>query len=942
MSIVKINSNVRYTPKKITTLKVITNIGTVQKCFNYAGTSRDTIPCLCKPRDTVQIRCSMPSSATGYFFGNMNSGCQFAIRSTATNIEWYNGSATAVATKSKSGIDFSIPHTYGFLEGKPIFDNALVDATYTAPEEGSTTSTYGYGIGQALGVTSKITEVSVYRFDIIAYAGDTSGGRRTTHYYPIVTTSNAVRWYDLFSRITQSTYSNNYLIEYYDSVLSLSSATSLADGEQYGIQLDDMRYITQSGYKDLLAILTQDDSSKALPGADSAYIINGKHFAFKIANVPSGATTSGGESLADGELIKGRRPKWNIWHDIIKFGKYATSAQPHIMHFNIFKDNKGNALADMLGIFDGYTEDYTNDAHKPSFSIDGNVNMEWHNGFCDSIALADKIIGNAQASSGADEQTIFRFRRTNGGMSNVILGNLPLWNYTPAEQNDAALDNMRAIGGGAMLMWQNGSAWARFATMVEFIEQTDANGNIVPFSTLSDTATINKFRKNGFGGEFLTLDRRIDEIRRHFIIRNTNAMTMKSNIVLARTTEIDNNDAIVDCSNLMPNLTSTFNGAFDNRISPAFTSTTNVKSGDRVVYADTTKDVVISGTAYQMWAQGQSANESYANMFNFILSNGSTNYGNCIALPVAMISNNNAQTALNLFDSYGIPIIAVYAVITEWDATNKRVSGRYNGFASMLPSFLTNRSYDIQGEGYGTSYSSGGVPCANGVRRTISSGQGADAIFMWKDLTGNSQQTRPSNPMTSYVRAFALASAPHAWALYGTPHFDASMEADYISLPTPKLKFVFHNYDRLVGADEKLATYFETFTDSWMTLWDTNTNQRITSQWSKLNGRTIKVYESMYQDIHSPKDGRYIDEIATFVIPANTFSDGSAVQEEDIFSQDGNMMCNIMTNVTYPDFAIVGSAGAIEQTNFIRMRVTSGGEGAYKPYNGSTYYIDIL
>lgn len=949
MSIIKINTNVRFTARKVTTLKNVSGVGTVQKYFTLSGTSRDVIPCQCKPRDTTQLKCLMASTATGFFFGNMESGCQYAIRATNTNIEWYNGSSTAVASKAKSEIDFSEPHVYGFLEGKPIFDNALVSTTFTPPTDGSVTSNNGYGIGQAIGSTSKIIEISIQRLDIIAFAGDGRDARRITHYYPVKTLSNALRWYDLYSRIPQSEYSNSYLIQYYDSVASAS--IPLAEGEQYGIQLDDIRYITQSGYKDLLALLAEDNPSKALPGATPPYRIDGKPFAFRINTIPSGMSHSSGDDwngLADGELVKGRRPKWNIWHDIIKFGKYTddqtASNVMRKMHFNIFKDNRGEDTHDMLAVFDGYTES-SGDVHEPSFSIDGEIGMEFHNGFCANIAYEDKIVGSLTSNGGGyDEHSIFRFRRVSGGMGNVILGNLPLWNYSASEQDDAKLDLSRAIGGGLVLKWYDGANWSRLASFIEFISQTDGQGSIVPFSTESNAETQSKFRTDGFNGNFMLYDARIDQLRRHFGQRNP--INVKATIVLARdtTTEIDSD--LIDCSALVPLNESTISGTFDNRISTNTPTNSETKVGDRVIYGSAVDDVKVGGASYEVWSQSQRTNEGYRTMYNLMLEHQSTKIGLCVALPIVLLNKENNQP-MNLFDG-ATPNIAVYAMITARDASGK-ISGRYFGFASMLNAILDPYYYNIQGQGYSSTYRADRVYLPNGSMVTLSAGQSADAIFMWTDLYkdfSSQTLTRDNNPMTAYVRTYLLESAPHAWNLYkNNTGFDTDMESDYINLSTPKLKFVCHNYDRLIPMGTKLAIGYEVFADMWLSLWDTNTNQRVMSQWSKLNGRTIKLYEILNENMHNPEGGRssHIEEIATFTIPNGTFTDAVStdVQDRNIFSADNDCRCNIIANDTYPGYAIIGTAGATDVTNMVHIRITSNGESGIKPLAGAQYYIDI-
>ncbi len=928
--------------------------------------------------ESVFIKAEIEQNAEGYFYGhNRNasgSNNGHSIRKNGANIEWLNGNTVVVSKPWSAGV-----HLFGWVGTisdntngcKPWYDGEIISDTLVRGGgrgeyariggliEGTSTTTIDnkYCIHSTASWAIRVYEVTAYSF---SYYSGVARFPRMYHMYAASSSDGTVVYMaEPRYSLTVSSINDGGAVS---GVTRSSSVVDFPDGVSgYGIQFADLREITGSNYTQLLAVLTDDDARKASENADVPYVINGRNFAFKINTVPSGATTSGGVGYADGDIIRGRRPKWDIWNDAIKFGKYATketsASAPRHIHFNIFKNNKGETLNDMLGVFDGYNTG--NSTHEPSFSIKGNVNFEWHNGFLANIAYDDRIIGNPTptTSNGTDEQTIFRLRRETSGMGRVVLGNLPLWNYTASEQSDGVsnpLTNMRCIGGGVVLEWQDGSGWARFASMVEFTEQM-SGGNIVPLSSNSNQETMDKFRTNGFGGDMFVVGKRIEQLRRHFIIHNTNTMNMRANLVLATEHNIDVDSNLIECSNLIPTKLSTFSGVFDNRVSLAtLTPTGYLKIGDRTIYASAVNDVVINGTAYELWAQGSGKTQSYPYLYQFMLSHNTTNYGNAIALPVALLSANTEQTPLTLFDVdkdgepiSEKPIIAVYAMVTAWDVTNRKIAGRYYGFASMLCADLYEYYYNIQGGGYTTTYHSMDVPCANDIVKRVSRGQTADAILMWKDLFknfgGDSSIVRPSNPITIYARAFALATAPHAWDTYHSS-FDTSMEADSINLSTPGLKFVFHNNDRLIPMGTSMLVGYEVFADMWISLWDTNTGSRVTSQWSKLNGRTIKLYGLINDDMHDPSTGRggKIAELASFAILNGTFHDDTtlAVQNKNIYSGD-DCMCNIQANVTYPDFAILGTAGALEQTNMIHIRITSF-DSAIKPLKGAMYYVDVL
>lgn len=412
--------------------------------------------------ESVFIKAEIEQNAEGYFYGhNRNasgSNNGHSIRKNGANIEWLNGNTVVVSKPWSAGV-----HLFGWVGTisadtngcKPWYDGEIISDTLVRGGgrgeyariggliEGTSTTTTDnkYCIHSTASWAIRVYEVTAYSFS--SYSGVARYPRMYHMYAAASSDGTAVYMAEPRYSLTISSINDGGAVS---GVTRSSSVVDFPDGVSgYGVQFADLREITGSNYTQLLAVLTDDDARKASENADVPYVINGRNFAFKINTVPSGATTSGGVGYADGDLIRGRRPKWDIWNDAIKFGFYVSGA-PKKLKFNIFKDNCGDDITssthrtrygstDLLGVFEGYD---TSKHHQPSIEvIDGNLKTHIHNGAfvkcsgLEVLAGAPRTVnGEETQQNNKDNESVFVLNTNVGGAIKYCPGNLIPWNYT--------------------------------------------------------------------------------------------------------------------------------------------------------------------------------------------------------------------------------------------------------------------------------------------------------------------------------------------------------------------------------------------------------------------------------------------------------------------------------------------------------------------------------
>lgn len=225
------------------------------------------------------------------------------------------------------------------------------------------------------------------------------------------------------------------------SVVNDRLTVKLDGTTKYGISLNDLSSMIGSGYNDLVAIICDDGGRQRDISSPSDFVTEYDepdalmksgasvlNSAFALSDLGTDGTrasampkpsdcsfktfTSLKREYDKGDLILGRRPKWNIWADGINVGKIVEpdGFGRYVLRYNIFKNPWRSGMAfptnsDIPGYWPtGYTaptgnrandklpdllafQNYTNQGHAPRFEIGGEFASEWHNGVpvrCDS------------------------------------------------------------------------------------------------------------------------------------------------------------------------------------------------------------------------------------------------------------------------------------------------------------------------------------------------------------------------------------------------------------------------------------------------------------------------------------------------------------------------------------------------------------------------------
>lgn len=639
----------------------------------------------------VMMRCELPSGATGYLFGIKNtSGTSgdFYVKCDATTITWAIGSDTW--TKARElGV-----HEYGFVDGKPVYDNALVSTTAVAHSGIHSYTLCIGGVHKTNNTYEYISAIDLYRFNVRYYAIASPTSSSTAWlgaFYPTSVTLRNAR------KVPEAS-----LAIYHNDGATFSNSAS-TETVTYGVQLDDLRDITGSGYRDLMAIIAEDNPTEAESSADGPSIASKTgethNFAFYMGSAsshlpfPSGYTISkqGSTSYDKGELIKGRHPKWSIWNDCIKFGKYGDQAQQGVityMRFNMLKENTGeNVQKVRLENFKDYD---TSKNYAPSFDLDGEIKVEYHNNYACNLNANNRLIGNMSGGSSTnqtgDESLVFAFNRASGGIGMVKLGNMPLWLYSKSEQDTTSgLEKLWAIGGGLLLKILDPSGdWLTFATMLKTVldvtpPDTYVDGGVtypMPFSTNSSQATKNMFKYDGFDCSSILRDDYIEPLRD--IHAERCVRRLKAELMLTSTSNAMPNDGqLIDCSKLLPNKEGSVEGIFDDRIIYNKRShTTAVSPLDRFVVGEQGGIAKIGDAIYNIGVQGNSSSQNWGEYLSGVgmsLTEPSADfYGYSIALGFGLKSSSN-NTLYQIFEN-GVAKVMAFMDVVVGDGSDGQTS----------------------------------------------------------------------------------------------------------------------------------------------------------------------------------------------------------------------------------------------------------------------------
>lgn len=945
MSIVKNNDNVSNTAVTIKRLAKDTAVMVDDTDFYFRyymqfNNKYAIMPWYHAQGESVFIKCEIEENAEGYIYGHRGSsttGANIYVKNSngVHEIQWregdtvvwsepwddkvhiigYKGEITDITTLAEERL------LRPFYDGDTIMTQAaaisssgnLWNARVGSVLEGDSSATQsGQSIHSTGSWAMRIYEIFAESFPYQSQIYDIY----TYHFYPAVYNLSAtqglfVETRSVLVRRTMQTGSSQTGVTASDSVVNFPV-------EGYGVQLHDLKIITGSAYNDMIAILTEDGGIDTAAGfrtegvaigdADVANTLTKdnvtRKFAFSLKNmpVPSGWTYSGGNTM--GELAMGRKPRWSIWNDSIKFGKYVgTVGNKDRMLFNLFANNDGTYNADGFDLrkFEGYD---TSKNFPPSYEMgddSNNILIEQHNGVPCTIRVVDKVVGGSY-----DERTVFFYTLASGAIGTIKLGNLPPWNYTAAEvDEDAPNEGMQKLcvfGGGLIFKAIGSSSIAETKMTLIELTKDKYEGTDYPLPLTSDSSeeTKDKFKTVGFSGEAFFRETFVEYARYYLHLNDTPVdptdnkkyIDLYAVLCLSKTasTTTPNDSQIIDCTNFAPEKKIRVKGNDNPHIYSAVTTDTNRYYGDRLVIGDIGGTAKVSTTEYKLNVPSYSSSANY-DFASVTVGGGSIGYyGRALAVGFALVPNSG-NTLPDLYDGSNNQLYVGYADINIAAAystdVNSAIVNMARGFAKLVK---TDASV------YPNPFYLGSVFQANTIypkgMQNVSYTKIGTAMFMWDDLlqpgknrgSSGSAPTyntdtggdylRPSNPLTANVMVFKKDEAPHAWNIYapyglGTQsgwYWWNDAEAPYVNIGS--IDYFLHPHDFLFD----MLNY--NVIDGWMSLYEHNTTTRIVNSTSApatvkntLVGRTISVYS---QPVYEPNEQRVTTALFSHTIDSST------------------------------------------------------------------------
>ena len=404
----------------------------------------------------------------GYFDGLHNSiilgveltagvsGALFSAVNATYNITLNNNRITFNAGSNSKEISYSPGyHTLGFLyfndgtnEGLHIYYDGIVN-------NGSTPVLFTLSsftreqikIGQSSGSTGGVSGIRLSKVVTYEYESTSSISTISKHYYPVTAplpSADTAAWYETH-------YSQGL-------ATSLGISTASGKGAEYGISIADMVDITGGMYDNILAILADDGgantdlgwSNAHPPYPTGAYTIRNRHFAFDLGGLLVADETEQA-SAGSGYLIRGRKPKWNIFHDAMKHGwtiDHVPGSTLYKLRYNLFKTLNNTDVLD-IAWFEGYGNS-KKEVHYPAVELGSTLGggIQFTNGLpypCTRLFLGLPDMENKDFN-------IYFADKAQSGKVRGKLGNLAPWNYTGQELSQPDDSEWFVAGWSAQVM----------------------------------------------------------------------------------------------------------------------------------------------------------------------------------------------------------------------------------------------------------------------------------------------------------------------------------------------------------------------------------------------------------------------------------------------------------------------------------------------------------
>lgn len=420
--------------------------------------------------ETVILKCEIEQNASGTIYGTANSnGYGIKIVKDGANIKWYNRSTLVHTQAWSAGVHYIGWVATDDTHSCPFYDNVSYTSEAVALSQHSLAAGIG-GLNNNNTMGSFLTSSAAWAmklYEVIAYS------------YLTDTYSNMFKYrYQLYAAhaLNETTYYGMLDLRYSLSMRRPTPTTtdlSSLNGPrvQYGVQIHDIKEVCNSPFNDLVAIASElglnggvdTDAGWTANNADSpskVTSVNVEHkFAFYMGStsdhipLPSGATITGTPSLGyeKGGLIRGLKPKWSIWSDVIKaFFYVANVSGVYKMRCNILKcmDFDGARLAVKSGKchlewFNGYNTS-PSAIHAPKLEVrDAELGMEIHNGqfvncmginvFAGQPGYSIYNESTKQRETLLDQEAVYEFDTSTKGDIYSRIGNIAPWNYTNAQ-----------------------------------------------------------------------------------------------------------------------------------------------------------------------------------------------------------------------------------------------------------------------------------------------------------------------------------------------------------------------------------------------------------------------------------------------------------------------------------------------------------------------------
>lgn len=478
--------------------------------------------------DDVIIRCEIPQNASGYIMGFRGSSTsnEFSISISGGTITYKIGSTTRTHAWAAGVHNIGFTHDlYAYFDGKT--------GTQMTQSSGSNSPRGNMVVGgwYKNGTYEAISSIDIY--EVLINGFWVASQRNEARFYAASGNSNDTPY--LFQTRIDSRAAG--------ATALTSGTSSCGSAVTYGVQLHDLKFVTGSGYHDLVAIMCEDwpeqagkdKDGRVVVTPDAAYTLTGPNsatftsaFMLKGNNPNTGTSTNmpipagwshestspsrpNTQSTILGDLIFGRTPKWHLWADNINVGKYTVLDDGQLYFaYNIFKPRNGQQKPN-LEQFENYGNG-SNAHHPPFLNMGDDLQIEYHNSVACKAKSATLI---PTFSNGFDSQGhIFGAISTKDNMRAFMhqlppfgddvkmgLGNLIDWHKTADQQiaDDDDTHHLKYVFTGiSASVYRNvpntlggkrlvGAAWEQSAT--------DRTGfGVQPLSSNTTAIEIKKFR----------------------------------------------------------------------------------------------------------------------------------------------------------------------------------------------------------------------------------------------------------------------------------------------------------------------------------------------------------------------------------------------------------------------------------------------------------------